>query len=121
VRLVSCGHPPALLLHDGKATEVALEPGAPLGIGFFESSPPHIRTVRLERGDRLFLASDGVTESRNKAGAFYPLAERLTALADEEEPAALIDRVWEDLLRFCPAVQDDITMLVLTPRPDGDP
>lgn len=52
-------------------------------------------------------------------GAFYPLAERLTTLA-QEGPADLTDRVWEDLLRFCTAVRDDVTMLVLTPDVQGE-
>ncbi|MFE2321470.1 PP2C family protein-serine/threonine phosphatase [Streptomyces sp. NPDC059441] len=119
VRLTSCGHPHAFLLRDAKAVELVLEPGAPLGLGFFEISPPKICTVRLERGDQLFLGSDGITESRDGTGAFYPLAERLTTLA-QEGPADLTDRVWEDLLRFCTAVRDDVTMLVLTPDVQGE-
>jgi hypothetical protein len=34
--------------------------------------------------------------------------------------ADLTDRLWEDLLRFCTAVRDDVTMLVLTPAPRGE-
>ncbi|WP_406327133.1 PP2C family protein-serine/threonine phosphatase [Streptomyces sp. NBC_00203] len=118
VRLMSCGHPHPLLLRGAEAVELALEPGAPLGLGLLDVSTPKGRTVRLERGDRLFLASDGVTESRDKSGAFYPLAERLPKF-DEETPAALIDSVWEDLVRFCTTVRDDVTMLVLTPLPES--
>ncbi|MYS49203.1 SpoIIE family protein phosphatase, partial [Streptomyces sp. SID6013] len=73
-------------------------------------------TVSLRPGDRLFLASDGVVEARDDSGAFYPLAERLRGFAGED-PAALVDLVWADLVRFCPDVQDDVTMLVLTPAP----
>ncbi|WP_406481600.1 PP2C family protein-serine/threonine phosphatase [Streptomyces sp. NBC_01615] len=118
VQLVSCGHPPPLLLRGAEAVELDLEPGAPLGLGLLDVSTPKARTVRLERGNRLFLASDGVTESRDESGAFYPLAERLPKF-DEETSAALIDSVWEDLVRFCTTVRDDVTMLVLTPLPEG--
>lgn len=114
VRLTSCGHPHPYLLRGGKAVELVLEPGAPLGLGFFKLSPPHVRTVLLEPGDRLFLGSDGVTESRDATGAFYPLAERLSLFA-HETPSDLTTRLWEDLLHFCDAVRDDVTMLVLTP------
>jgi len=119
VRLVSCGHPHPLLLRGAEAVELDLEPGAPLGLGFFDVSPPQGRTVRLEHGDRLFLASDGVTESRDTAGAFYPLAERL-AKFDQETSAELIDGVWKDLVGFSTTIGDDVTMLVLTPLPDDD-
>lgn len=120
VRLTSCGHPHPFLLRDGKAVELVLEPGAPLGLGFFKLSPPQICTVPLLPGDRLFLGSDGVTESRDRTGAFYPLAERLTLFA-QESPSDLTHRLWEDLLEFCGAVRDDVTMLVLTPRTEDSP
>ncbi|MEU0437848.1 PP2C family protein-serine/threonine phosphatase [Streptomyces sp. NPDC006290] len=121
VRLVSCGHPYPLLLRGTKAVELDTEQGSPLGLGFFELSPPHVRTVDLEPGDRLFLASDGVSESRDRAGAFYPLPDQLAAFA-EEPPDALIDRVWQDLVEFCPSIRDDVSILVLTPclRSDGN-
>lgn len=60
-----------------------------------------------------------MSESRDETGAFYPLAERLTTLA-QVRSADLTDRLWEDLLRFCTAVRDDVTMLVLTPAPRGE-
>jgi serine phosphatase RsbU (regulator of sigma subunit) len=120
VRIVSCGHPPPLLMRDGEVIELEVEPGAPIGLGLFDVSPPKERTVSLRHGDRLFLASDGVTEGRNRSGDFYPLPERLVRFADEE-PAALTDRVWEDLVRFCTTVRDDVTMLVLSPQLESDP
>ncbi|MFD9465069.1 PP2C family protein-serine/threonine phosphatase [Streptomyces sp. NPDC060027] len=115
VRLVSCGHPHPLLLRGAKALELDTEPGAPLGLGFFEVSPPRGRTVDLEPGDRLFLASDGVSESRNPAGVFYPLPDRLAEFA-EEPSDALVDRVWQDLVQYCPSIRDDVSILLLAPR-----
>ncbi|MFD8150795.1 PP2C family protein-serine/threonine phosphatase [Streptomyces sp. NPDC059720] len=116
VRIVACGQSGPLLLRDGRAEELDVEPGTPLGLGLAEAAPPGVVTVRLRPGDRLFLASDGVTEARNASGAFYPLAERLPGL-DREDPAALAEQVWSDLLRHSPDVQDDVTMLVLAPGP----
>ena len=118
-RIVVCGHPPPLLLRDGTATEVAAVPWTPLGLGLPESSPPTGLDVPLRPGDRLFLASDGVWEARDAAGAFYPLVERLPALADGAGPAATADLVWADVLLHSPVVRDDVTMLVLSPtRPE---
>lgn len=116
VRVVACGQSGPLLLRDGGARELDVEPGTPLGLGLAGAVPPEVVTVRLRPGDRLFLASDGVTEARDASGAFYPLAERLPVLAPED-PAALAEHVWSDLLRHCPDVQDDVTMLVLAPEP----
>ncbi|MGW0611479.1 PP2C family protein-serine/threonine phosphatase [Streptomyces sp. NPDC002788] len=119
LRIVACGQPGPLLLRDGKAVELDVEPCTPLGLGLAGAAPPRVVSVRLRAGDRLFLASDGVTEARDGVGDFYPLAERLPGLA-EEDPAALAERVWSDLVRYCPDVRDDVTMLVLAPRlPSG--
>ncbi|GAB2757930.1 PP2C family protein-serine/threonine phosphatase [Streptomyces bullii] len=119
VRVVACGQPGPLLLRDGAAVELEVEPGTPLGLGLADAAPPGGCAVRLRPGDRLFLASDGVTEARDAAGAFYPLGERLAGLADED-PAGLAERVWADLVRHCPDVRDDVTMLVLAPEPGPD-
>ncbi|MCX5252202.1 MULTISPECIES: PP2C family protein-serine/threonine phosphatase [unclassified Streptomyces] len=114
VRMVSCGHPAPLLLSGGKVTEVDLVAWTPLGLGLSDGGPDSALTLRLEPGQSLFLASDGVSEARDASGTFYPLTDRLSALADAD-PAVLADRVWADLVRHCPAVVDDVTMLVLTP------
>ncbi|MEU9475839.1 PP2C family protein-serine/threonine phosphatase [Streptomyces sp. NPDC048191] len=114
VRVVACGHPVPVLLHEGEALEVAVTPGPPLGVGLLGVDPPKEVTVPLGPGDRLFLASDGVWEARDAEGDFYPLPARLAALAgaaSAELPAA----VWADLVRRCYKVRDDVTMLVLAP------
>ncbi|MEU9517393.1 PP2C family protein-serine/threonine phosphatase [Streptomyces sp. NPDC048224] len=118
VRVVVCGNPPPLLLRGADAGELEVAPWTPLGLGLADAGTIEACTVSLRPGDRLFLASDGVVEARDGSGAFYPLAERLSALAGEDA-AALPDLVWADLVRFCPDVQDDVTMLVLTPSPPG--
>jgi serine phosphatase RsbU (regulator of sigma subunit) len=116
VRVVVCGNPPPLLLRGADATELEVSPWTPLGLGLADAASIEACTVSLRPGDRLFLASDGVVEARDDSGAFYPLAERLHTLAGEDS-AALPDLVWADLARFGPDVQDDVTMLVLTPSP----
>ncbi|MDO0929213.1 PP2C family protein-serine/threonine phosphatase [Streptomyces sp. TG1A-8] len=116
VRLVACGHPPPVLLRGGHAREVGVAAGPPLGIGLAGAGPPKEVTVALGPRDRLLLASDGVWEARDASGAFYPLPERLAALA-RTAPAALPGAVWADLLRHRYEVRDDATMLVLTAAP----
>ncbi|MGV9246207.1 PP2C family protein-serine/threonine phosphatase [Streptomyces sp. NPDC003710] len=116
VRIIACGSPAPVLLHDGKATEVQVSSGTPLGIGLGEQHTYDEVTWPLERGDRLFLASDGIWEARDAAGTFYPLVDRLPRFADDD-PAGTTQRVWDDLVRFCGTVRDDATMLLLTPEP----
>ncbi|MER6956726.1 PP2C family protein-serine/threonine phosphatase [Streptomyces sp. NPDC000618] len=118
VRVVVCGHPPPVLLRDGRASEVDAVPWTPLGLGLPQGAALTAYVLPLHPGDRLFLASDGVSEARDDAGVFYPLLDRLPALAADggTGPAATADRVWADVLRHSPTVRDDVTMLVLAPR-----
>ncbi|WP_249126273.1 PP2C family protein-serine/threonine phosphatase [Streptomyces sp. A2-16] len=113
VRIVACGQPGPVLLRDGHAVELDVPVGTPLGLGLSDVAPPAGITVPLRPGDRLFLASDGVWEARNSAGAFYPLLDRITAFTGDLPD--LVERVWTDLVRYAPALQDDVTMLVLAP------
>ncbi|MGW1022355.1 PP2C family protein-serine/threonine phosphatase [Streptomyces sp. NPDC002577] len=119
VRIVSCGHPRPLLLRGRTATELRVPAGLPLGLGIAAGSPEEL-VVPLEPGDRLFVVTDGVTESRDGSGAFYPLADRLPVLS-EDDLAMTTDVVWKDLVRFAGSVQDDATMLVFAPEPEPEP
>ncbi|MEU9239489.1 PP2C family protein-serine/threonine phosphatase [Streptomyces sp. NPDC048385] len=113
VRIVACGHPAPVLLRNGRAQELAVAPGAPLGLGLAGVDRAKEVTAELGPRDRLFVASDGVWEARDGAGSFYPLPERLAGFAGVDA-GALTELVWADLARHY-EVRDDATMLVLTP------
>ncbi|MEV7737096.1 PP2C family protein-serine/threonine phosphatase [Streptomyces sp. NPDC088921] len=113
VRIVACGQPGPVLLRDGRAVELDVPVGTPLGLGLSDASPPTGVTVPLRPGDRLFLASDGVWEARDAAGVFYPLLDRITGFAGDLPD--LVEEVWADLVRYAPTLEDDVTMLVLAP------
>ncbi|OEJ27199.1 hypothetical protein AR457_24830 [Streptomyces agglomeratus] len=119
VRVVSCGHPAPLLLRGGTASEIALDPAPPLGLGLAATVPVGVTSVPLEYGDRILAHTDGVTEARDASGAFYPLAQRLPVLAatvPADDLMALNEAVREDLVRFAGKaenVQDDVALLAL--------
>ncbi|MFI6488749.1 PP2C family protein-serine/threonine phosphatase [Streptomyces sp. NPDC050564] len=78
VQVVSCGHPPPLLLRQSGATVTTLEvpePAPPLGLALGDMSDSAYvpATFPFQEGDRLILYTDGVTEARDQRGDFYPL------------------------------------------------
>lgn len=119
VRLVNCGHPAPLLLHDGTVRELpSAKPSLPIGLLGLDADTVHVETHRLEPGDTLLLFTDGLVEARNGAGVFYPLAERLGRCATYT-PAALLDAIETDLRRYA-QLDDDVAMVTVrrsTTRP----
>ncbi|MBW5487025.1 SpoIIE family protein phosphatase [Streptomyces bambusae] len=113
VRMVSCGHPPALLLRGFEVSSPPVDPGPPLGLGLAGADPPRVSAVPLRPGDRLLVYTDGVTESRDATGAFYPLATRVPVLASD--PTGLARAIWRDLVSYTGGGPgDDVALLVLT-------
>ena len=71
VVLVSCGHPPALLITDGRGVLATAPAGLPLGLG----GPYEELTVPWRAGDRLLMYTDGLSEARDARGEFLPVEE----------------------------------------------
>lgn len=114
--LVCCGHPPPLLLRGGGAVPAAVPaPAPPLGLldlahGWCAAQPvPHTAW------DRMLLHTDGVSEARDAAGAFYPLAERAAELG-RVPLAAFTAALAADLLHHAGGrLQDDASLLAVEP------
>lgn len=121
LRLVSRGHPPPLLLRrDGGVTALAVpEPAPPVGLGPVSAAPYVPAAFPFAQGDRLLLYTDGVSETRDRDGAFYPLAERVTAWADQA-PADLVRSITDDLAAYAATPFNDDMALVVIQR-DGRP
>jgi serine phosphatase RsbU (regulator of sigma subunit) len=85
----------------------------PLGLADLAPKPRTVAWFPFPRGATLLACSDGVTETRDITGAFYPLEERLRAWADVS-PWEVAGNLVEDLRRYCAGEQrDDITALVV--------
>ncbi|MED7828971.1 SpoIIE family protein phosphatase, partial [Streptomyces chiangmaiensis] len=65
-----------------------------------------VDTIPFGTGDRLLLYTDGVSETRDGSGAFYPLAQRVHrwALAPSRR---LLDHLHQDVLAYCHGTRDD--------------
>lgn len=113
VRLVNCGHPPPLLIRKGGATEpLHGDPAPPINLGSLTGDGYELQVEPFHPGDQLLLYTDGVTETRDADGCFYPLAERVAPWAGLP-PRQLLDRLHEDLVAYSAGrLDDDIAALV---------
>ena len=124
----NCGHPPPLVLSPGRGTRGEDGAGHPPRVTTVDVPAPALplrlmalggtsgaeRTVALQPGDALLLYTDGVTEARDAHGEFYPLEERVGALAAGTGPDGdLLDRLRDDLIRHVGAPLDDDAALLL--------
>ena len=73
--LVCCGHPPPLLLRGGSAVFVEPYAAPPLGLLDLADGWCRASMIPVGHGDQLLLYTDGVSEARDAAGRFFPLAQ----------------------------------------------
>ncbi|APU43609.1 MULTISPECIES: PP2C family protein-serine/threonine phosphatase [unclassified Streptomyces] len=116
VRLVSCGHPPPLVLRrDGAVVGLDVARSAPpLGLAGLVASTVTAQTFLFGPGDVLLLYTDGVLEARDRTGAFYPLSDRVAGCTGMR-PQALLDHVCADLLAHATGntLGDDAAMVAV--------
>jgi len=105
---VNCGHVPPLLVSKQKV----LRPQAGnLPVGLLAEAAYESERLQLQRGDRLLLVTDGVTEAENARGDFYE-NERLEAVAAQ---SSSLDEIFTSLANFCGGtpLNDDCTVVEL--------
>lgn len=121
VRMISCGHPPPVVLSGGRpVTMRALRPAPPLGLGGLADRMYHVESFPFEPGDLLLLYTDGVTEARDPVGTFYPLTERVTGWT-ENSCDTFLSRFRRDLLNHVGGhLDDDAVMIALERRAVGE-
>ncbi|MFD7026854.1 PP2C family protein-serine/threonine phosphatase [Streptomyces sp. NPDC059917] len=115
LRLVSCGHPPPLLLRGGTVRTLEVDhPAPPLGLTEFADGGFVVQSFSFEPGDVVLLYTDGVIEARDARGAFYPLADRVADRVGDG-PEALLRHLCADLLAHSPGghLGDDAAMVAI--------
>lgn len=88
-------------------------PALPLGLGGLSDESYVQATFPFAYGDRLLLYTDGVSETRDGQGTFYPLAERTAAWSDQA-PGPLVQKITADLKAYAAGpLNDDMAMIVV--------
>ncbi|GAA4768788.1 PP2C family protein-serine/threonine phosphatase [Streptomyces sanyensis] len=116
--LLNYGHPAPMVLHPGAAVRFAEPPSRalPLGLGVHGAPGPEPFALDFAPGDQLLLYTDGVTETRDAGGRFYPLGERGPML-DDPDPDAALAGLRADVEEFAQAPpHDDAAMLLIRYR-----
>lgn len=112
----NAGHNPPLICGSGsEAVFLKSAPAAPLGID--EDTIYKTFDFKLERGEQLFMYTDGVTEAFNKEGLMFSDEKLRTLLSqpDQLSPRTQVQAVYEQLKTFAEGAEqtDDITILAL--------
>jgi sigma-B regulation protein RsbU (phosphoserine phosphatase) len=115
VEICNAGHLPALLVQRGKVSEIGAT-GLPIGV--FCSESFSVNRVLMQKGDTLFLYTDGLSESLDGAGREYGAA-RLSQLLNDNcslPPESLISLCRRELHSFAEGrvPGDDLTLMAIS-------
>lgn len=110
----NAGHNPPILKSNGKFSYLSAKPGLVLG-GFKEFEYKE-SSVKLNKGDKLFLYTDGVTEAHNTNSELYGEERLLNKVSSlDASPYETITKIREDVREYSRNTDqfDDITMLMV--------
>lgn len=117
LKFTNAGHNPPIIKSKGKFEYLSAKSG--LVLGGFRDFEYKEASVKLTKGDKLFLYTDGVTEAHNVRSELYGedrLLEKVSKL--DTSPYETITRIREDVREFSRNAEqfDDITMLMVEYR-----
>ncbi|WP_406858816.1 PP2C family protein-serine/threonine phosphatase [Streptomyces sp. HUAS MG47] len=117
IDILNCGHPPPLLLHDGRLR--ALEPSTPsplLSLADLIGEHWNVDSFVFAPGNLLLLYTDGIAEARARDGEFFPLAAWMRR-QPSTPPRELLAALHRDLQRYTRGrLDDDIAALAVRLR-----
>lgn len=122
VRYLNAGHPPALLIRDGRVVDT-LDASLRTPLGLPAEAP--VASYPLEPGDRLLMYTDGIVEARGLEGEFFG-QQRLVDLAERHAASGM--SAAEVLRRLSLAVldyqrgklDDDATLMIVEWTPGAE-
>jgi sigma-B regulation protein RsbU (phosphoserine phosphatase) len=115
VEICNAGHLPPWLIQKNQVTSIAAT-GLPVGV--FCSESFSVNRIQMQKGDTLFLYTDGLSETRDGFDNEYG-SERLSRLLSdnaEAAPEALVSLCRHDLHTFAEGrvPVDDLTIMAIT-------
>lgn len=119
MKFINAGHNPPFLMKSGEEF-VMMKPKANLVFGMMEDVPYQEQRILLEKGDVIYLYTDGVTEALNAENELFGekrLAEALNRCRDKiDRSDAFMKQLYREVDVFANGVSqaDDITMLCLS-------
>lgn len=112
MRYVNAGHVAPMVRRKERIFHLS-PTGVPLG--FFDEPEMSMRTFRFEKGDRLLLTTDGITEASNDAGDFFGSRRLEQVLRSfQGDHLEFLDEIYHSIVSFGAAenLKDDCTAIV---------
>ena len=116
VQYSSAGHLPILLRKAAEDTPEILKGAQSPPLGLVSETSFFLNTAHLEKGDALFLYTDGVVEARDRRGKEYTIDRLVECVKKKAGSAAeYSERIFEEVRKFTTGADqhDDITALTV--------
>ena len=113
----NAGHEPPVTLDANGGASLCPADVRDMPIGIMPGTVYEDYTITLQKGDGIFVFTDGVTDAKDASQEFYGEERLLDALshASDHDPKGLVERVSDSLSAFVQTAEqfDDVTMLCL--------
>lgn len=109
---VNAGHENLIVIRDNKA--ISIEGHTNFILGGIENIEYKVDKYKLNKSDKLFLFTDGVTEANDKDGKLFGLDRLLSKLNEysTNTPEEIVTKIANDIEAYSSIQFDDVTMLL---------